>query len=88
MLAPKPVKPDGAVALLTKVLKEQGFKGWYQVRIEALNATFLEIYGLRQGMGAQITKAVLCQALLFVSKDQFEQYALMIMSAHRKLINN
>lgn len=30
-------------------------------------------------MSAQITKAVLSQALLFMSKDQFEHYALVIM---------
>ncbi|THH08596.1 hypothetical protein EW145_g2595 [Phellinidium pouzarii] len=63
----KKPKADGAVALLARVLREQGFLGWYQ------------------GMGAQITKAVLSQALLFVSKDQFEQYALMIMLMSRKL---
>jgi hypothetical protein len=33
-----------------------------------------------QGMSAQIVKAVLSQALLFVSKDQFEIYALVIMA--------
>jgi hypothetical protein len=32
-----------------------------------------------QGMQAQITKAVLSQALLFMSKDQFEHWALAIM---------
>jgi len=62
-------KPDGAVALLSKVLREQGFTGWYQ------------------GMGAQITKAVLAQALLFMSKDQFEKYALIIMALSSKLLN-
>lgn len=30
-------------------------------------------------MSAQIIKAVLSQALLFMSKDQFERYALAIM---------
>ncbi|TFK49930.1 mitochondrial carrier [Heliocybe sulcata] len=35
--------------------------------------------GWYQGMSAQITKAVLSQALLFMSKDQFEQWALAIM---------
>ncbi|KAH9928375.1 mitochondrial carrier domain-containing protein [Fomitopsis serialis] len=37
------------------------------------------ILGWYQGMGAQITKAVLSQALLFMSKDQFEHWALAIM---------
>ncbi|KAI5119427.1 hypothetical protein M0805_009878 [Coniferiporia weirii] len=64
--AKKP-KHDGAIVLLTRVLKEQGLLGWYQ------------------GMGAQITKAVLSQALLFASKDLFEQYALMILLAHRRI---
>ncbi|KAJ7067138.1 mitochondrial carrier domain-containing protein [Mycena amicta] len=35
--------------------------------------------GWYRGMGAQITKAVLSQALLFMSKEQFEQWALAIM---------
>lgn len=37
------------------------------------------ITGWYQGMSAQITKAVLSQALLFMSKDQFEQWAVAIM---------
>ena len=32
-----------------------------------------------QGMGAQLIKAVITQALLFMSKDQFEHWALAIM---------
>lgn len=32
-----------------------------------------------KGMGAQILKAVLSQGVLFMSKEQFEQYALAIM---------
>ncbi|KAH7099615.1 mitochondrial carrier [Auriculariales sp. MPI-PUGE-AT-0066] len=36
--------------------------------------------GWYQGMDAQITKAVLSQALLFVSKDQFELYALKLLA--------
>ncbi|KAF7795273.1 hypothetical protein EIP86_006426 [Pleurotus ostreatoroseus] len=35
--------------------------------------------GWYQGMGAQITKAVLSQVLLFLSKEQFERWALAIM---------
>jgi adenine nucleotide transporter 17 len=31
-----------------------------------------------KGMGAQILKAVLSQGVLFMSKEQFEQYALAI----------
>jgi len=51
----------GAMSILARVWRKQGFLGWYQ------------------GMGAQITKAVLSQALLFMSKDQFEHWALAIM---------
>ena len=38
-----------------------------------------------QGMQAQITKAVLSQALLFMSKEQFEHWALAIMVMFAKL---
>ncbi|KZV82455.1 mitochondrial carrier [Exidia glandulosa HHB12029] len=41
--------------------------------------------GWYQGMGAQITKAVLSQALLFMSKDQFELYALRLMTVWARL---
>lgn len=54
-------KHVGALAILARVWRQQGFLGWYQ------------------GMSAQITKAVLSQALLFMSKDKFEQWALAIM---------
>ncbi|KDQ56972.1 hypothetical protein JAAARDRAFT_131413 [Jaapia argillacea MUCL 33604] len=37
------------------------------------------IFGWYQGMSAQIVKAVISQALLFMSKDQFEHWALAIM---------
>ena len=39
-------------------------------------------------MGAQITKAVLSQALLFMSKDQFEQYTLAIMRMQHQLMRS
>ncbi|KAG2018056.1 mitochondrial carrier protein RIM2 [Coprinopsis cinerea AmutBmut pab1-1] len=51
----------GALDILARVWKKEGFVGWYQ------------------GMQAQITKAVISQALLFMSKEQFEQWALAIM---------
>lgn len=54
-------KQAGALDLLLRVLRKEGFVGWYQ------------------GMSAQIIKAVLSQALLFVSKEQFEHWALAIM---------
>ncbi|KAJ7261802.1 mitochondrial carrier domain-containing protein [Mycena haematopus] len=43
------------------------------------------ITGWYQGMAAQITKAVLSQALLFMSKEQFEQWALAIMILFARL---
>ncbi|TBU33411.1 adenine nucleotide transporter [Dichomitus squalens] len=41
--------------------------------------------GWYQGMSAQLVKAVLTQALLFMSKDQFEHYALAIMMLFYRL---
>ena len=84
-------KRNSAVALLARVLKEQGIIGWYRVSWISIFKFFLlspELFSYvssLQGMGAQITKAVLSQALLFMSKDQFEQYALLIMIMQRKL---
>ncbi|KAF9466641.1 adenine nucleotide transporter [Collybia nuda] len=57
----KKYKHTSALDILSRVLKREGFVGWYQ------------------GMQAQITKAVLSQALLFMSKEQFEHWALEIM---------
>lgn len=54
-------KHAGALQILARVLKKEGFTGWYQ------------------GMQAQITKAVLSQALLFMSKEQFEHWVILIM---------
>ena len=42
--------------------------------------------GWYTGMSAQITKAVLAQALLFASKDQFEHYAFVILSTMHGLV--
>ncbi|KAJ7592900.1 mitochondrial carrier domain-containing protein [Mycena floridula] len=56
----KSKKHPGALEILAKVWKKEGFVGWYQ------------------GMEAQITKAVISQALLFLSKEQFEHWALAI----------
>ncbi|OXB35033.1 hypothetical protein LQV05_001062 [Cryptococcus neoformans] len=49
----------------------------YRSAIPLLKAVYTEkgFKGLYQGLGAQILKAVLCQGILFVSKDQFESYA-------------
>ncbi|KAH9998856.1 adenine nucleotide transporter [Russula compacta] len=52
---------EGAVDILTRVLRKEGVLGWYK------------------GMGAQILKAVLSQGVLFMSKEQFEHYALVLM---------
>ncbi|KAF5339286.1 hypothetical protein D9758_013334 [Tetrapyrgos nigripes] len=43
------------------------------------------LVGWYQGMQAQIIKAVLSQALLFMSKEQFERWALVIMIAFARL---
>ncbi|KAI6042917.1 mitochondrial carrier [Pisolithus marmoratus] len=43
------------------------------------------LVGWYQGMSAQIIKAVLSQALLFVSKEQFERWALVILVLTSKL---
>ncbi|CDO77947.1 hypothetical protein BN946_scf184720.g1 [Trametes cinnabarina] len=51
----------GALTVLARIWRRNGFLGWYQ------------------GMGAQLVKAVITQALLFMSKDQFEHWALAIM---------
>lgn len=60
-------KHPGALDILIRVFKKEGFTGWYQ------------------GMSAQITKAVLSQALLFLSKDQFERWAMVIMALLSRL---
>ncbi|KAK0236073.1 mitochondrial carrier domain-containing protein [Armillaria nabsnona] len=57
----KQYKHPGALDILLRVWRTEGFSGWYQ------------------GMQAQIIKAVLSQALLFMSKDQFEKYTFMLM---------
>jgi adenine nucleotide transporter 17 len=65
----------GALEILRRVWEREGFLAWYQVR------RFLPPFDeptdiCLKGMQAQITKAVLSQALLFMSKEQFEQWAL------------
>ncbi|ODN79498.1 hypothetical protein L202_03468 [Cryptococcus amylolentus CBS 6039] len=52
----------------------------YRAAIPLLKAVYAEkgIKGLYQGLGPQILKAVLCQGILFVSKDHFESYAWML----------
>jgi adenine nucleotide transporter 17 len=70
----------GAITILTRVLQKEGITGWYQVSAVHIptkpDANPIHTW---QGMSAQITKAVLSQALLFMSKDQFEQWAVAIM---------
>ncbi|GMK59380.1 hypothetical protein CspeluHIS016_0703950 [Cutaneotrichosporon spelunceum] len=55
--------------------------------IELLKQVYKEegISGWYQGMSAQIFKAVLCQGILFVCKDRFEDQARVIMAAADKL---
>ena len=73
----------GALTVLARVWRRKGFVGWYQVSplsclgfvlSESLTSVCL------QGMGAQLVKAVLTQALLFMSKDQFEHFTLALMA--------
>ncbi|KAJ3869161.1 adenine nucleotide transporter [Lentinula novae-zelandiae] len=64
-------KHPGALDVLGKVFKREGFYGWYQ------KPPFIEPFATaHQGMEAQIVKAVLSQALLFMSKEQFEKWTL------------
>jgi len=60
-------KNEGAVSILARVLRKEGFLGWYK------------------GMGAQILKAVLSQGVLFMFKEQFERYALVIVVLYHRL---
>lgn len=55
--------------------------------IELLKQVYKEdgFAGWYQGMGAQITKAVLCQGILFVCKDHFEDQARLILHTAAKL---
>jgi len=69
----------GAITILTKVLQKEGVTGWYQVGHFHPTKPNIDLNNICQGMSAQITKAVLSQALLFMSKDQFEQWAVAIM---------
>ncbi|KAI9031732.1 mitochondrial carrier domain-containing protein [Phycomyces nitens] len=50
----------GSLDVLNRVLKTEGFFGWYK------------------GMSTQITKAVLSQALLFMMKDIFTNYTVLL----------
>ncbi len=73
---------EGAVDILTRVLRTEGFLGWYKVRSCCSLFKTRDVcswYICLKGMGAQILKAVLSQGVLFMSKEQFEQYALAIM---------
>ena len=67
----------GAVDILMRVWKHEGFLGWYQVRLSG--TFFVPSLTPVQGMGAQVLKAVLAQGVLFMSKERFEHWALAIM---------
>jgi solute carrier family 25 (peroxisomal adenine nucleotide transporter), member 17 len=72
---------DGALDILRRVLREEGPLGWYQVRsLDHPHALKLSLI-VKQGMGAQILKAVLSQGVLFMSKDQFERWAILVIAA-------
>lgn len=78
----------GALTVLARVWRRKGFVGWYQVR-PSLSSKLPIVRGLillsPQGMGAQLVKAVLTQALLFMSKDQFEHFTLTLMALFYRL---
>lgn len=40
----KKAKKEGAVALLTRILKERGFAGWYQVCVNGTNDSRIEAH--------------------------------------------
>ncbi|KAJ2962440.1 hypothetical protein NQZ79_g2365 [Umbelopsis isabellina] len=70
--APKEMKGKiqaytGSFDVLSRVLKTEGFFGWYK------------------GMSTQISKAVLSQALLFMMKDIFTRYTIMVFALVRAL---
>jgi hypothetical protein len=75
-------KHPGAIDILAKAWKKDGPLGWYQVRsfIPRLFSSHI-----LQGMQSQITKAVLSQALLFWSKEQFEQWTLALIYLFARL---
>jgi hypothetical protein len=79
-------KNEGALDILARVLRKEGFLGWYKVWSPAhfWTRTIWLISHLK-GMGAQILKAVLSQGVLFMSKEQFEQYALAIVVLYYRL---
>ena len=70
-------KHVGALQILRRVQKAEGFVGWYQARVLLFEAEIILSFAF-QGMSAQIVKAVLQQALLFLTKEQFERWALAI----------
>ena len=78
-------KNDGAVNILARVLRKDGFLGWYKVWSPALWTRTIGFMCHLKGMGAQILKAVLSQGVLFMSKEQFEQYALAIVVLYYRL---
>ncbi len=82
-------RDEGAVDILTRVLRTEGFSGWYKVRFPLPRPLTPHCLMLRccflKGMSAQILKAVLSQGVLFMSKEQFEGYALAIMVLYYRL---
>jgi adenine nucleotide transporter 17 len=92
---PKPMKKKqrytGSVDVLRKVYREKGVTGWYQVRT-VLSISFLVLtwnahhsFPFLQGMQAQITKAVLSQALLFGIKEELEELTVVLLESISRL---
>ena len=72
----------GALDILARVWRKEGLLGWYQVRRpHSWEFAYKRSPRVAQGMEAQITKAVISQALLFLSKEQFEHWTLALVIA-------
>ncbi|WWD07483.1 hypothetical protein V865_005584 [Kwoniella europaea PYCC6329] len=73
---PKSQEPKAQRPGLTERQHSHKYHHHHKHALSLLQSVYRE-HGLRgwyKGLGAQIVKAVLCQGILFVSKDQFESY--------------
>jgi hypothetical protein len=71
------VRYKSAAEVLRRVLAAEGIQGWYKVSSSLSSLQELT----HQGMSAQIVKAVLTQALLFVIKDKLTLYTYLVFVA-------
>ncbi|WVR04752.1 hypothetical protein IAU60_001763 [Kwoniella sp. DSM 27419] len=80
-------RPTAAPPPRPSLTKRHSHHAHYDDALTLLRAVYAEHgwQGWYQGLGAQITKAVLCQGILFVSKDQFESYAWLLLVLLGKL---